>query len=141
MRATVMYSAGDGRIETVPDARLIAPTDAFVLVTRAAICGSALWPYRSMEPSETGRHTGHEFIGVVDAVGADVHTLNVGDLVVAPFVWSGGTCIFCREGLQTSCLHGAGTALTTSMVARVKRCVFRSQTARLSPCRLARIMR
>jgi threonine dehydrogenase-like Zn-dependent dehydrogenase len=49
---------------------------------------------------------GHEFIGVVEDVGADVETLKQGDLVVAPFVWSDGTCVFCREGLHTSCLHG-----------------------------------
>ncbi len=46
MRATVMYGAGDVRIETVPDARLIESTDALVVVTRAAICGSDLWPVR-----------------------------------------------------------------------------------------------
>jgi len=101
-----MYGAGDVRVENVPDARLIEPTDALVVVTRAAICGSDLWPYKSMEPSETGRRMGHEFIGVVEAVGDDVATLKVGDLVLAPFVWSDGTCVFCREGLQTSCLHG-----------------------------------
>src|SRR6266540_4423719 len=106
MRATVMYGAGDVRIETVPDARLIEPTDALVVVTRAAICGSDLWPYKKMQPSETGNRMGHEFIGVVEAVGADVRTVKVGDVVVAPFVWSDGTCIFCQEGLQTSCLHG-----------------------------------
>lgn len=108
MRATVMYGAGDVRIETVPDARLIEPTDALVVVTRAAICGSDLWPYKSMEPSETGQRMGHEFIGVVEAVGADVRTVRVGDVVVAPFVWSDGTCVFCQEGLHTSCLHGGG---------------------------------
>jgi threonine dehydrogenase-like Zn-dependent dehydrogenase len=101
-----MYGAGDVRVESVPDAQLIEPTDALVRVTRAAICGSDLWPYRSMEPSETGRRMGHEFIGVVEAAGADVRTLETGDLVVAPFVWSDGTCVFCREGLHTSCLHG-----------------------------------
>jgi threonine dehydrogenase-like Zn-dependent dehydrogenase len=106
MRATVMYSAGDVRVETVPDTRLIEPTDALVVVTRAAICGSDLWPYKSMEPSETGHRMGHEFIGVVEAVGSDVRTVKVGDLVVAPFLWSDGTCVFCREGLHTSCLHG-----------------------------------
>ena len=106
MRATLMYGAGDVRVENVPDARLIEPTDALVVVTRAAICGSDLWPYKSMEPSETGRRMGHEFIGVVEAVGDDVDTVKAGDLVVAPFVWSDGTCVFCREGLQTSCLHG-----------------------------------
>jgi threonine dehydrogenase-like Zn-dependent dehydrogenase len=106
MRATVMYGAGDVRVEDVPDARLVEPTDAVVAVSRAAICGSDLWPYKSMEPSETGRPMGHEFIGVVESVGDDVQTLEADDVVVTPFVWSDGTCVFCREGLHTSCLHG-----------------------------------
>jgi hypothetical protein len=101
-----MYAAGDVRVETVPDARLIEPTDALVDVTRAAICGSDLWPYKTMEPTETGRRMGHEFIGVVEAVGEDVHTVKVGNVVVSPFLWSDGTCVFCQEGLQSSCLHG-----------------------------------
>jgi threonine dehydrogenase-like Zn-dependent dehydrogenase len=101
-----MYGAGDVRVENVPDARLIEPTDALVRVTRACICGSDLWPYKSMESSETGRRMGHEFIGLVEAVGPNVRTVKKGDLVVAPFAWSDGTCVFCREGLQTSCLHG-----------------------------------
>jgi threonine dehydrogenase-like Zn-dependent dehydrogenase len=106
MRATLLYGAGDVRIETVPDPRLVQPTDAIVTVTRACICGSDLWPYQSMAHSHTGRRMGHEFIGIVDDVGADVRTLKRGDLVVAPFAWSDGTCEFCQEGLQTSCLHG-----------------------------------
>src|SRR5215207_2854047 len=106
MRATIMYGAGDVRVETVPDARVIEPTDALVSVTRACICGSDLWPYNSMEQTETGRRMGHEFIGLVEAVGSDVRTVKKGDLVVAPFAWSDGTCEFCRQGLQTSCLHG-----------------------------------
>src|SRR5438105_2973187 len=106
MRATVMCGAGDVRIETVPDARLIEPTDALVVVTRAAICGSDLWPYKTLEHSDTGRRMGHEAIGVVDAVGADVRTVKVGDLVVMPFAYSDGTCVFCHEGLQTACIHG-----------------------------------
>ena len=106
MRATLMYGAGDVRVENVPDARLIEPTDALVRVTRAAICGSDLWPYKSMEHGRAGRRMGHEFIGVVEDVGADVATVKAGDLVVSPFLWSDGTCVFCREGLQTSCLHG-----------------------------------
>jgi threonine dehydrogenase-like Zn-dependent dehydrogenase len=106
MRATVMCRAGDVRIETVPDARIIKPTDAVVRVTRACICGSDLWPYKTMEPSERGRVMGHEAIGVVEAVGADVRSIKRGDLVVMPFAWSDGTCEFCRAGLQTSCVHG-----------------------------------
>jgi threonine dehydrogenase-like Zn-dependent dehydrogenase len=101
-----MYAAGDVRVEEVPDARLVEPTDALIAVTRAAICGSDLWPYKSMEPEENGRRMGHEFIGVVEAVGTEVRTLNAGDVVVTPFLWCDGTCVFCREGLHTSCLHG-----------------------------------
>ena len=52
MKATVMYGAGDVRVENVPDAHLIEATDALVVVTRAAICGSDLWPYQEMEPDE-----------------------------------------------------------------------------------------
>src|SRR5436853_1116711 len=106
MRATVMFGAGDVRIENVPDARLIAPTDALVAVTRACICGSDLWPYRTLGRSDIGRRMGHEAIGVVEAVGADVRTMKVGDVVVMPFAYSDGTCVFCHEGLHTSCIHG-----------------------------------
>src|SRR5213593_4368705 len=106
MRATVMFGAGDVRSETVPAARVIEPTDALVVVTRASICGSDLWPYKTLEHSETGRRMGHEAIGVVDAVGADVRTLKAGDVVVMPFAYSDGTCVFCHEGLPTSCIHG-----------------------------------
>src|ERR1043165_5245583 len=106
MRATVMYSAGDVRIENVPDARLIEPTDALVHVTRACICGSDLWPYKSMEQSEKGIVMGHEAIGVVEDVGADVRNIKAGDMVVMPFAYSDGTCEFCHEGLNTSCVHG-----------------------------------
>src|SRR5579885_849853 len=106
MRATVMYGAGDVRVEDVPDARLIEPTDALVRVTCAAICGSDLWPYKAMPRDDTGRRMGHEFIGVVEDVGSDVTSIKVGDLVVSPFLWSDGSCVFCREGLQSACLHG-----------------------------------
>jgi threonine dehydrogenase-like Zn-dependent dehydrogenase len=106
MHATVMYGAGDVRMEDVPDAKLIESTDALVRVSRAAICGSDLWPYKSMEPTDSGRRMGHEFIGVVEAVGSDVVAVKAGDLVVSPFLWSDGTCVYCREGLQSACLHG-----------------------------------
>lgn len=106
MRTTVMYGAGDVRIETVPDARLIEPTDAVVRITRAAICGGDLWPYKTMEHSETGLHMGHEAIGVVEAVAADVRSVKAGDVVIMPSAYSDGSCVFCHEGLQTSCIHG-----------------------------------
>ena len=106
MRATYMYGAGDVRVIDAPDPEIQQPTDAIVRVTRACVCGSDLHPYHSMPESEKGVSMGHEFIGVVEEVGADVTTLAVGDFVIAPFAWSDGTCEFCSEGLQTSCLHG-----------------------------------
>jgi threonine dehydrogenase-like Zn-dependent dehydrogenase len=106
MRATLMYGAGDVRVEDVPDPAIKEPTDAVVRVLRSCICGSDLWPYGSMPASQHGRRMGHEFLGVVEDTGSDVPGLSRGDLVIAPFVWSDGTCDFCREGLQTSCRHG-----------------------------------
>src|SRR6266498_3720402 len=97
MKATVIYGAGDVRVEIVPDPKLHEPTDAVVRVLRSCICGSDLWPYGG-KPAQ--------FLGVIEDVGADVTGLRAGDLVVAPFVWADNTCDFCTEGLQTSCRHG-----------------------------------
>ncbi|HUK91380.1 MAG TPA: alcohol dehydrogenase catalytic domain-containing protein, partial [Blastocatellia bacterium] len=72
MRATVMFGAGDVRVENVPDASLIDPTDAVVTVTRACICGSDLWPYKTLEHTDAGRRMGHEAIGVVEGIGPGV---------------------------------------------------------------------
>src|SRR5947207_1081460 len=99
MRATVLHAAGDIRVEDVPDAALVDPTDAVLRVTHACICGSDLWPYKKMEPGEGGRRMGHEAIGVVEAVGAEVRTLKAGNVVVMPFAYSDGTCELCLEGL------------------------------------------
>jgi len=106
MRATLMYKAGDVRVETVPDARVVEPTDALMRVSRACICGSDLWPYRRLEPLAAGRPMGHEAMGIVEAVGTGVRHIQVGDLVVMPFAYSDGTCDFCHEGLHTACVHG-----------------------------------
>src|SRR5947209_218117 len=106
MRGTVMYAAGDVRIENVPDPTIQEPTDAVIRVTRACICGSDLWPYKTLQPDDGTRVMGHEAIGVVEEIGVDVRTLKIGDVVVMPFAFSDGTCIFCDEGLQTACVHG-----------------------------------
>ena len=105
MRATIMHAAGDVRIEKVPDPAIIESTNALLRVTRACICGSDLWPYRSMQRSDRGQPMGHEAIGVVEAVGADVRTVKRGDVVVMPFASADGTCTFCHEGLPTACVH------------------------------------
>lgn len=106
MRATIMYRAGDVRIEDVADASLVQPTDAIVRVTRACICGSDLWPYKLMEPSDRGQRMGHEAIGIVEDVGSQVRRVKRGDFVIMPFAFSDGSCQFCEEGLNTSCEQG-----------------------------------
>src|ERR671935_177705 len=105
MRAPLMYGAGDVRIDRVPDPTIEEPTDAVARVVRACICGSDLWPYNSMAPSETGQSMGHEAIGLVEEIGAGVRTVRRGDVVVMPFAISDGTCEFCQEGLPTACVH------------------------------------
>lgn len=106
MRATLMYGAGDVRMENVPDPVLEQPTDAIVRVVRACICGSDLHPYHNMPASEHGTPMGHEFIGIVEDLGSQVPGLQHGDLVVASFAYQDNTCEFCREGVQTSCPDG-----------------------------------
>ncbi|WP_406690827.1 alcohol dehydrogenase catalytic domain-containing protein [Saccharopolyspora sp. ID03-671] len=108
MRATLMYGAGDVRVEDVPDPVLQQPTDALVRVLRACVCGSDLHPYHGKPASETGSPMGHEFLGVVEELGSEVSGLSKGDVVIAPFMWADNTCDFCREGLQTSCRNGGG---------------------------------
>ena len=106
MRATLIHGAGDIRIADVPDPTIQKPTDALVRITTACICGSDLHPYGSMPATEHPERIGHEFIGIVEDIGSDVTTVRKGDLVVAPFAYSDGTCQFCQAGLQTSCEHG-----------------------------------
>ncbi|GAA1738989.1 zinc-dependent alcohol dehydrogenase family protein [Isoptericola hypogeus] len=109
MRATLMYSAGDVRVEDVPDSTIKNPTDALVRITASCICGSDLHPFHSMTAADGPARMGHEFIGIVEEVGSAVSTLAKGDLVVSPFAISDNTCEFCRENLQTSCTHHEAT--------------------------------
>ena len=104
MRATVMPRAGEVRIENVPDASIIEPTDAVIRVTRACICGSDLWPYNG-GPNVPNQRMGHEAIGVVEEVGSEVQKVRRGQVVIMPFVDSDGTCLFCEEGLPSACIH------------------------------------
>ncbi|MFE0654610.1 zinc-dependent alcohol dehydrogenase family protein [Streptomyces sp. NPDC059534] len=106
MRATMIYGPNDIRIEEVPDPVVRKPTDAVVRVVNACICGSDLWAYRGVASRTAGQRIGHEFLGIVEAVGSEVRDVRPGDFVVAPFVWSDGTCDYCREGLHTSCPQG-----------------------------------
>lgn len=105
MHATSIYGDHDIRFEEVPDPVLLADDDAIVRVVASCVCGSDLWPYRGITRS-TGR-IGHEFVGIVDAVGSAVSKLKVGDFVIAPFYVCDMTCVNCRNGFSTSCLQGS----------------------------------
>ncbi len=108
MRGAVVYGRGDVRIEELPDPTIKAPTDALVRVVLACICGSDLWAYRGAEKLAEPFRGGHEFVGVVTDVGADVHLIRPGQLVIAPFLYSDGDCVNCRNGFPSSCMNGGG---------------------------------
>ena len=107
MRATLIHGPRDIRVEDVPDPQVLRPTDAVVRVVAACVCGSDLWPYRGVTETSAPRRIGHELVGVVEDVGSEVTTVRTGDFVIAPFALSDGTCVHCRNGVQTSCEHGA----------------------------------
>lgn len=106
MLATVIHAARDIRVEEVPDPVLSTGADAIVRVVAACVCGSDLWPYRGVTATDAPHRIGHEFIGIVEEVGADVGHVHPGDFVIAPFYVCDGTCLNCRNGVSTSCLNG-----------------------------------
>src|SRR3954470_2023186 len=105
MKTAIFNGKGDIVVEERPKPTISAPTDAVVRVVLACVCGSDLWFYRGISDVPHGT-VGHEFIGVIEAVGDDVHELSVGDFVIAPFSFSDGTCRNCQAGFQTACIHG-----------------------------------
>jgi hypothetical protein len=107
VRATVLYGPRDVRLDEVPDPKILRSTDVLVRVTAACVCGSDLWPYRGVNTPPEPKRIGHEFVGTVDEVGSEVRTVKPGDFVIAPFAISDGTCVHCRNGIHTSCAHGA----------------------------------
>jgi threonine dehydrogenase-like Zn-dependent dehydrogenase len=105
VRATVIHAPYDVRVEQREDPRLLAPTDAIVRVEAACVCGSDLWTYRGVNRIEHPVAMGHEYVGTVEEVGADVRSVRPGQLVVGSFFASDNTCPICRAGYQTSCVH------------------------------------
>jgi threonine dehydrogenase-like Zn-dependent dehydrogenase len=107
MKAALFGGPGSITVGERPDPTTQAPTDAVVRVVLACVCGSDLWYLRGESPHELGP-IGHEFLGVVEEVGAVVTNVTVGDLVVSPFTYSDGTCANCRAGVTSQCVNGGG---------------------------------
>lgn len=104
MRALTWHGKHDVRVENVPDPKIVNPRDAIIRITHTAICGSDLHLYDNVIPTlMPGDILGHEFMGIVDDVGPEVHNLKKGDRVVVPFTIACGHCFFCEKQLFSSC--------------------------------------
>ncbi|HZT98062.1 MAG TPA: zinc-dependent alcohol dehydrogenase family protein [Ktedonobacteraceae bacterium] len=106
MKAAIFKGKGAIEPGERPDPTIKEPTDAVVRVVLACVCGSDLWFYRGVSRYTLGSPVGHEFIGVVEQVGQSVQTIAKGDLVIAPFLYSDGTCPNCRAGITSACVRG-----------------------------------
>ncbi|MCX4095850.1 zinc-dependent alcohol dehydrogenase family protein [Nocardia sp. alder85J] len=106
MRGTVLHAPGDIRFEQRPNPRIEEPTDAIVRTVATCVCGSDLWNYRGINEFTGARPLGHEYVGVVEEVGAAVTTVTPGQFVVGGFAYSDNTCPNCRHGYQSVCTHG-----------------------------------
>jgi threonine dehydrogenase-like Zn-dependent dehydrogenase len=108
MRGTIIHGTRDIRFEERPDPTITAPTDAIVRTVAACVCGSDLWRYRGIQQVTKPTPIGHEYVGIVEAVGADVTSVRPGQFVVGGFLTSDNTCAVCRAGAHANCLHGTG---------------------------------
>lgn len=104
MRAVLMHAPGDVRVTDRPEPTIIEPTDAIIRTAAVCICGSDLWPYRGLDPVQD-TWMGHEYVGVVEQIGDQVHTIKPGDFVVGSFWASDNTCEICRAGYQSHCVQ------------------------------------
>src|SRR3954449_10508221 len=121
MRGTVLYAPGDVRSEERPDPKIIEPTDAIIRLSATCVCGSDLWPYRGIETVDGPAPMGHEYVGIVEEVGADVRNIKPGQFVIGSFFASDNTCEICRAGYQSSCIHRelVGAIGTQAELARI----------------------
>ncbi|MPY48174.1 zinc-dependent alcohol dehydrogenase family protein [Streptomyces acidicola] len=105
MRGAVIHAPGDIRFETLDDPKILKPTDAIIRTAVTCVCGSDLWPYRGLEPTDAAHPMGHEYVGFVEEVGSEVTSVKPGQFVVGSFATSDNICANCRNGFQSSCLN------------------------------------
>ncbi len=104
MRCVVWQGTKSVAVETRPKPAITDTRDAIVRVTTAAICGSDLHLYVNAMPGmRSGDILGHEAMGIVESVGADVQDVQPGDRVVVPFDIACGSCFFCEKKLYSAC--------------------------------------
>jgi threonine dehydrogenase-like Zn-dependent dehydrogenase len=120
VRGAVMYAPGDVRVEERPEPQILKPTDAIIRLPATCICGSDLWPYRGFDPVEEPTPMGHEYVGLVEQVGAEVTTIRPGQFVIGSFFASDNTCPICRSGYQSSCLQRVGIGSEGAQAERMR---------------------
>ncbi len=104
MKALCWNGVRDLNVERVDDPKLLNPRDAIVKVTMSSVCGSDLHLINGFIPSmQAGDILGHEFIGEVVEIGAEVKQLAVGDRVVVVSVIGCGECEYCKEEQWSMC--------------------------------------
>lgn len=119
MRATILYGAGDVRVEDREMPTIEKPTDAIIKLAAACVCGSDLWAYRGEPFGEFPTPMGHEYVGIVTEIGDQVENIRVGDFVVGSFIASDNTCEICQAGYQTHCVHAAAPGASQAEYMRV----------------------
>jgi len=101
----MLYGPRDIRFEDRPEPTILQPTDAILRLSVTCICGSDLWSYRGIAEVAKPTPMGHEYCGIVEEVGKEVRNIKPGQFVVGSFATSDNTCLICREGYQSSCVH------------------------------------
>jgi threonine dehydrogenase-like Zn-dependent dehydrogenase len=105
MQGAVLYGPRDVRFEERDDPKIIKPTDAVIRIAAACVCGSDLWPYRGIQPTDRPTPMGHEYCGTVQQLGSAVKSIKRGQFVIGSFFASDNTCLNCQIGYQSSCQH------------------------------------
>ncbi|ANN47902.1 Zn-dependent alcohol dehydrogenase [Levilactobacillus brevis] len=103
MKTAVFIEPGKIDVQELPKPEVKNPTDAVLKIVRACVCGSDLWWYRGINQRQANTPVGHEAIGVVESVGAEVTNVKPGDFVVAPFTHGCGHCAACLAGFDGNC--------------------------------------
>jgi len=103
MKGTVLYGPRDVRFEDWPEPQIEKPTDAIIRIAATCVCGSDLWPYRGIQKIAQPTPMGHEYCGIVEAIGSAVSTVKPGQFVIGSFCISDNTCPNCQAGYQSGC--------------------------------------
>lgn len=109
MKAYTYINKGEFALIDKPKPTIIEPTDAIVRVTLGSICSSDLHiKHGSVPRAVPGITVGHEMVGIVELLGAEVKGVNVGDRVTVNVETFCGKCFYCKHGYVNNCTSPHG---------------------------------